>query len=325
MQGFDRILFVMEPGQEPAWALARAGAFAANVQADLTLLMVAERPAATAELNQAQVEAAIRDQCLATMQGALAALAQPIEAECLVAFGRPHIEIIRTVLRGGHDLVIKAAEPQGGGLRARWLGSRDMHLLRKCPCPVWLLKPDGRQPYRRILATVDFTPGADEDAETEGLNRRILDLASALALAEFAELHVAHVWEAPATGFLHHWAGGVWTTDTTVDELRYVEQTRNQHVLGVDGLIKALAERIGPEGLEYLKPRSHLQRGSAIEEIPALAVELDVDLIVMGTVGRGGIPGLLIGNTAETILDRCDRAVLAVKPPSFETPVSLGD
>lgn len=324
MQGFDKILFVVEPGQEPTWALARASAFAASVQADLTLLMVAERPAATGELSQAQVDTAIREQCLAKMARALAALDHANAAECLVAFGRPHIEIIRTVLRGGHDLVIKAAETQGGGLRARLLGSRDMHLLRKCPCPVWLVKPEGRQPYRRILATVDFAPGV-EDVETEGLNRRILDLASALALAEFAELHIAHVWEAPATGFLHHWGSGVWTTDTTSAELRYVEQTRNQHVLGVDGLIKALAERIGPEGFEYLKPRSHLQRGSAIEEIPALAVELDVDLIVMGTVGRGGIPGLLIGNTAETILDRCDRAVLAVKPPSFETPVSLGD
>ena len=324
MQGFDKILFVVEPSQEPTWALARASAFAASVQADLTLLMVAERPAATGELNQTQVDTAIRDQCLATMERALTSLDYPTEAECLVAVGRPHIEIIRTALRGGHDLVIKAAETQSGGLRARLLGSRDMHLLRKCPCPVWLLKPDGRQPYRRILATVDFTPGA-EDAETEGLNWRILDLASALALAEFAELHVAHVWEAPATGLLHHWGSGVWTTDTTAAELRYVEQARNQHVLGVDSMTKALAERIGPEGFEYLKLRSHLPRGSAIEQIPSLAAELDVDLIVMGTVGRGGIPGLLIGNTAETILDRCDRAVLAVKPPSFETPVSLSD
>ena len=324
MQGFDKILFVVEPGREPTWALARASTFAASVQADLTLLMVTERPAASDELSQAQIDTALRDQCLATMERALADLAEPIAAECLVAFGRPHIEIIRTVLRGGYDLVIKAAETQGGGLRERLLGSRDMHLLRKCPCPVWMLKPEGRQPYRRILATVDFAPGV-EDAETAGLNRRVLDLASALALAEFAELHVAHVWDAHATGFLHHWGAGVWATDTTVDELRYVEQTRHQHVLGVDGLIKALAERIGPEGFEYLKLKSHLPRGSAVEQIPALAAELDVDLIVMGTVGRGGIPGLLIGNTAETILDRCDRAVLAVKPPSFETPVSLGD
>jgi len=324
MQGFDRILFVLEPGTESDGALARAGAFAVSVQANLTLLMVVDRPVATAELNQAQVDTAIRDRCLATMRQALAALDPPIAAECLVAFGRPHIEIIRTVLRGGHDLVIKAAETQNGGLRARLFGSHDMHLLRKCPCPVWLLKPEERQPYRRILATVDFAPGA-ADAETEGLNRRILDLASALALAEFAELHVAHAWEAPATGLLHRWGAGVWATDTTTDELRYVEQTRNQHVLGVDGLIKGLGERIGPEGFAYLKLKSYLPRGSAIEEIPALAAELDVDLIVMGTVGRGGIPGLLIGNTAETLLDRCDRAVLAVKPPSFETPVSLDE
>ena len=44
------------------------------------------------------------------------------------------LEIIREVLRNGHDLVIKAAE--SGGLLDRVFGSNDMHLLRKCMCPV---------------------------------------------------------------------------------------------------------------------------------------------------------------------------------------------
>lgn len=43
-----------------------------------------------------------------------------------------------------------------------------------------------------------------------------------------------------------------------------------------------------------------------IDVIPSLAADLKANLIVMGTVGRGGVPGLLIGNTAETILNRCD-------------------
>jgi len=42
---------------------------------------------------------------------------------------------------------------------------------------------------------------------------------------------------------------------------------------------------------------------------------------VMGTVGRVGLPGLLIGNTAETILGRVGCAVLAIKPEGFQTPV----
>ena len=43
----------------------------------------------------------------------------------------------------------------------------------------------------------------------------------------------------------------------------------------------------------------------------------------MGTVGRTGIPGLFIGNTAETVLRQVHCSVLTVKPEGFETPVRL--
>ena len=49
----------------------------------------------------------------------------------------------------------------------------------------------------------------------------------------------------------------------------------------------------------------------------------DIDLIVMGTIARTGIPGLFIGNTAESILQRVDCSVLAVKPDGFVSPVGL--
>ncbi len=55
--------------------------------------------------------------------------------------------------------------------------------------------------------------------------------------------------------------------------------------------------------------------------IPELADELDADLVVMGTVGRTGIAGLLIGNTAETILERIGCSVLAIKPSGFRSPI----
>jgi nucleotide-binding universal stress UspA family protein len=42
-------------------------------------------------------------------------------------------------------------------------------------------------------------------------------------------------------------------------------------------------------------------------------------------VARTGIPGLIIGNTAESVLSKIDCSVLAVKPPNFITPVTLED
>jgi len=41
----------------------------------------------------------------------------------------------------------------------------------------------------------------------------------------------------------------------------------------------------------------------------------------MGTVGRVGIPGFFIGNTAEEILKRVECSVLAIKPAGFVSPV----
>ena len=84
-----------------------------------------------------------------------------------------------------------------------------------------------------------------------------------------------------------------------------------------------LATWVGKDALDYVKPQMHLLKGNAKDEIPRLAGELQVDLIVMGTLARAGIPGFIMGNTAETILNRIDCSVLAVKPEGFVTPVML--
>ena len=80
---------------------------------------------------------------------------------------------------------------------------------------------------------------------------------------------------------------------------------------------------LGTDAAEYLKPRAHLLKGEAYKEIPALAGKIEADIVVMGTVARTGISGFFMGNTAETILNRIDCSVLAVKPPGFVTPVTL--
>ena len=65
----------------------------------------------------------------------------------------------------------------------------------------------------------------------------------------------------------------------------------------------------------------HLIKGKARNVIPQVARNTRAELIVMGTVARTGIPGFIIGNTAEAILEQVDCSILAVKPPDFEPPV----
>ena len=78
---------------------------------------------------------------------------------------------------------------------------------------------------------------------------------------------------------------------------------------------------VGDDAMQQLLSPIQLIKGLAAGEIPLLVEKLDIDLIVMGIVGRFGIPGLIIGNTTESILEQVKCSVLAIKPEGFEAPV----
>ena len=69
--------------------------------------------------------------------------------------------------------------------------------------------------------------------------------------------------------------------------------------------------------------RLHMPRGMPQRVIVELVDQHNVDLIVMGTVSRTGIPGLIIGNAAETVLSVVRCGVLTVKPEGFVSPVTI--
>ena len=197
MQRFKKVLAVFDPRQPAETVLERAVSLAQNNQAVLTVVAVAPRVTAgigmpeggpiSAELQEAEI-ANSRQQ----LENAVAPFRSRIAIDAKVLMGTAFLEIIREVLRHGHDLVIKA--PENPAWLNRLFGSDDMHLLRKCPCPVWLVKHSPATSYRRILAAVDVDADhpATELAIRHKLNVKILELAISLALSDFAELHVAH-------------------------------------------------------------------------------------------------------------------------------------
>jgi len=63
-----------------------------------------------------------------------------------------------------------------------------------------------------------------------------------------------------------------------------------------------------------ITPKVHVVQGNPRSELAELANKVGADLVVMGTVARTGISGLLIGNTADAILSQLNCAVLAFKP-----------
>ena len=229
-----------------------------------------------------------------------------------VRIGKPFLETLHAVVEGGHDLVIKAAEELTGVSRYL-LASADQHLLRKSPATVWLRANATPERPRRVLAAVDVDPDPFAEPETEAaLNRRILAQAGALADWAQAPLDVLSCWDAPEEGLVHVWGQGESAQN-------YAEAVESRQWTQLDRLLNA-------SGLTGGRPRlrRHVERGNPRSVIPRMVGELGADLLVLGTVARTGVPGLIIGNTAEDVLNSVDIDIVAVKPPGYVSPVQGG-
>lgn len=309
MKRFKNILFIADREEAAEAALERAITVARNNEARLTVMDVTPDTGLADYFRQRydiDLNAQLRENRLQSLDALVRGHADKGHAiYTKVVTGTPFIEIIRAVQRNDHDLVMKVAQ-NSTGLPQTLFGSNDMHLLRKCPCPVWIDRPTHTGSYRRVLAAVD--PFDDESGD---LQRLIMDLASSLAEREQAVLEVVHAWQLPGESMLRNGRGRIPQL-----ELDLLLQAREKHHRQA---LDALLSHYGlHSGLEHV----HLVKGKPAKVVYECASDGDTDLIVMGTVGRAGIPGLIIGNTAENVLRETRTAVLAVKPHGFVSPVS---
>ena len=255
----------------------------------------------------------------ATIRSWISKLNPTLKANIDVYLGKGFIEIIKCVTKNKHDLVVKCAEDIDW--IDRMFGSEDMHLLRKCPCPVLMLKPSQKDAFRKILATVDINEDAssldDENAQNQ-LNRQVLEHSAAFCMPELMELHIGSTWVAYAEDFYRY---GAFSSLPEEEVNHYAEQVRRDCSDKLEVCVREMDNILGKETLQYLLPNIHLVKGKPSKEIPLMVEKYDIDLIVMGTVGRIGIPGLIIGNTAESILEQVRCSVLAIKPEGFKSPI----
>lgn len=230
-----------------------------------------------------------------------------IDAEVHIVAGKPRQLIAGLIAEFGVDLVIKLADPSGALVRNQLTGN-DLALLRKCPVPVLMMACRDQLPdfTGRILVAVD---AGDPDTDAVALNRNLLLYGDYLSSQEKAELHVVTVWNLPVNQPALRMLG-----DEEIYDLQ--ESTHQRYRQRLD---KALVDAgIDPKSD---KLKVHLLKGSAAREIQNLANEINVDLIVMGTLSRHA-RGMLMGNTAENILNNIYCSILAVKPEGFVSPLA---
>jgi nucleotide-binding universal stress UspA family protein len=309
MKRFKNILLYAGMEQNEA-AINRGIRLAIENRAQLTIMDVVKPVTQNlGSLTTAIQGAEVQDLVLQEHREQLLAIASDyldtgIVIDVFVGCGDPATEIVRQVLSQHHDLVIKAVNDDAEG--GKVFGSISRSLLRLCPCPVWLLKPEIHGDFDIVLAAVDME---DQDEVHRNLNREILELGYSVAQREQAKLHIVSAWDLWMEQSLRRRAG-----DEAIDEALATHKQVIQ---------RRLHSFLEPFEATHAAPELHLRRGSPAGAIRSVADEIEADLLVMGTVCRTGAAGFLIGNTAETVLGDATCSILALKPETFVSPVEL--
>jgi nucleotide-binding universal stress UspA family protein len=205
--------------------------------------------------------------------------------------------------------VIKTAQGDRHRKELGVFGTTTTALMRKATCPVWVVDPEQFHGLQRILVTVD--PSTD-DPEKMKLNVQSVNLAAELAESTGASLYVLYAWLALGESLL-------WRTGMSEDALRkYFNDSRLYARIEMANLLAQCDKRISSSNV-------YLVKGDRHEVIADFAAQRRINLIVMGTVGRTGIGGVVIGNTAEKVLQRVHCSVLTIRPGALVSRARTAD
>ncbi|WP_127958164.1 universal stress protein UspE [Serratia microhaemolytica] len=309
MAKYQNLLVAIDPNQDDQPALRRAvylvvqngGHIKAflpiyDFSYEMTTLLAPEERDAMRQGVIAQRTAWIREQCRFYIENGI-----PIEIK-VVWHNRPYEAIIQEVITANHDLLLKMTH-QHARLESVIFTPTDWHLLRKCPCPVWMVKDQPWPEAGKALVAVNL---AGEEPYHQALNLRLVQEALELANnINQTEVHLVSAY--PATPI------NITIELPDFDPSAYGDAIRGLYLVAMKKLRQTfhISEQL-----------THVEKGLPEKVIPELAERLGAGVVVLGTVGRTGISAAFIGNTAEHIIDQLTCDLLVLKPDDFNCPIS---
>ncbi|MFI4868123.1 MAG: universal stress protein [Steroidobacterales bacterium] len=211
--------------------------------------------------------------------------------------------IIRRAHATRAELIV-AERHAGRHIAPALLHLNDWELLRRSPVPVLLVKSAAPYEHPAVLAAVD--PG-HAAGKTARLDVAILALGAAVTAALAGRLHAVHAY-VPVSGGRRPTDALDSTTAANINaRMAAGAQARFERVLA---------------GVRIPRSRRLLLDLPPAEAIGTAAVRVRSAIVVMGAVSRSGVRRWVLGNTAESLLDRLPCDLLIVKPPRFNSGVA---
>ncbi|MGK0187190.1 MAG: universal stress protein E [Verrucomicrobiales bacterium] len=218
------------------------------------------------------------------------------DIECRTVVGHPFGEFLAAVDTTDVELLVLGSH----GLKKenpRRVGTLATRCIRKAPVDVLLVRARQQDPFRNIVACVDFSKNSIRAAYR----------AADLAIQDNAPLELIHIYRSPIYAATE--ACGLGMVLPSIDSKEVIATLR--------GSLEKLAGEISAcgAGLEvrtFVDEHINVSAG-IVERINGT----EADLVVLGTRGRTGLKGLFIGTTAEHLIHNAPCSALAVKPKGF--------
>ena len=306
MMDIQQILVVIDPTTENQRALTRAADLARRLDAELILFLcdnireLGYSPFDSPFTSEAS-ERKGRESFLQRKQRELEELANPLRNQGLkvraeVVWGkRFYDEVTRKCLRSRVDLVVKTTEHHSK-LRRTFFSGSDWHMIRECPAPILLVKLDEMPDKPQLIVAVD--PMQEYEVPVQ-FDHKIMQCGILLRDKLGASLNVLHWYESPYLPA---------SEDAIPGEYKQAHEAK---------LNELLADYDVPADKVYLRP------GENEKALIDLVSALPASIVIMGAIARDHLERLVIGTTAEKVLDRLPCDILVLKPDGFVSPVAL--
>ena len=313
METYQNILVVIDPTTDEQKALKRAidlatriiasGSNKVSVSAFLSVFDFSYEMTTILSRDERDVmrQSVIKDREF-WLKDVIKDLKPEIEIDCQVVWhNRPFEAIIERVLKNNYDLVIKGTH-QHDKFKSVVFTPTDWHILRKCPCPVLLVKEHEWPSNGNIIAALNV--GSDE-AEHYSLDLKITEEAKQLAKLIQANVHLVNSF--PGT-----------PVNIAIEIPEFNSSEYNDTMLKHHE--QAMIKHANKFGISIVN--THVEEGLPETVIEQVAEKIDAELVILGTIGRTGISAALIGNTAEHVIDQLNCDVLALKPDGYVSPLA---
>ena len=314
MNELKKILAVVDPTVADQPAVRRAAWLAKQCGAELELLVCYYNEYLSGDrlFDSPSLEKA-RDEVIENHEKHLETLAEPLRSDGIVVktsalWDHPLYEgIVRRAIESGSGLVVKDTHHHSVVTRAL-LTNTDWNLIRTCPIPLWLVKPQDIAESPVFVAAIDPMHQNDKPA---ALDDEILHVAKDISAKVHGQVHAFHAYD-PRIAVATATANAYIPVSLPFDEIE--QQMHEDHAKRFKEIttFHKLAD-----------DNAHLVAGLTHEELPLISEKLKADVVVMGAVARNRWKRLFIGATAERTLEDLPCDLLIIKPDWFQTPVGL--